>query len=176
MNVISLHQLKEQKQHQDSSWIDDPFDMKGVVIGENRVSHHKSNLDRHIHELVNGYAVYVADHYELTLDMLAEEEQSELLGLYIESIDREIEWACYGKDESINSNFLCEMLAMLKNNNKESRLKFAETIRKNLTEYYKNTINELLVIGCEFFLNAEMNEAGYRAEFDLEHGDVVWIR
>lgn len=172
MNALSLAYSNAQKQ---SSWIDDPFDMKGFT-GVKRVSDHQRNLDNYIQELVASYGIYCQDHYEIKLEMLTEEEQDELVHLYIESIDREIEWACYGNDESINSDFLCDMLSMLKCNDDESREKFAETTRRNLRCYYKDKLEDLLMTGCDIYYNAEMNEAGYRAEFDLDHGDVIWRR
>lgn len=126
---------------------------------------HQRNLSDYAEELVAHYAKFECDQYELSLDMVPEEEQNELLRLYIESIDREIEWACYGLDESINSDFLCDMLAMLKNNDEESRQKFAETTRKNLLTYYKNTLESLLATGCDIYYNADIHEVDYRDEY-----------
>jgi hypothetical protein len=168
MHALSLAYSNAQKQ---SSWIDDPFE--GFVTGVTPLSHQRT-LEDYIQELVSSRGVYRQDHYELSLNMLADDEQDELVRLYIESIDREIEWACYGLDESINSDFLCDMLSMLKNNDEESRQKFAQTTRKNLLSYYAKQLDELIVTGCDTYYNAEMNEAGYRAEFDLNHGDFQW--
>ncbi len=66
------------------------------------------------------------------------------------------------------------MLAMLKLNTKESREEFAETTRRNLLAYYKKTLEDLLQKGCELYFTNEMHEADYRADYDLENGDVVW--
>jgi len=133
---------------------------------------HEKRLLSYIEDLVRHYAEYACDQYELTLDMLPESQQNELVRLYIESIDREIEWACYGSDESINSDFLCSMLGMLKNNNHETRALFAETTQRNLLIFYKKTLGSLLTEGCETYLQNQMNEKDYHA--DYESGDVVW--
>jgi hypothetical protein len=106
--------------------------------------------------------------------MLPDDEQNELVRLYIESIDREIEWACYGADESINSDYLCAMLAMLKDDCIKTREHFAEVTRKNLLTYYKDSLECLLSGACESFLHNSMNEQGYYYERDMAHGDIHW--
>lgn len=173
MNKNSLAHSRAQNQQQ-SSWIDGPFLSGTHAFKGLKPMSHQRNLDDYIQELVSQRGKYCSDHYELTLSMLAEEEQDKLIHLYIESIDREIEWACYGTDESINSDFLCDMLSMLKLNTEESRQKFAETTRRNLLVYYQDTLNQLLTTGCDIYFTNEMNEAGYRPEYDQNNGDVVW--
>lgn len=173
MNRSSVAHNYVQNQQQ-PSWIDDPFELGTHAFKGLKPMSHKRNLEDYIQELVASYGIYCQDHYDLRLEMLTEEEQEELVSLYIESIDREIEWACYGADESINSDFLCDMLSMLKLNTPESREKFAETTRRNLRDYYKSVLEELLVTGCDTYFTNEMGEAGYRSDYDNEHGDVVW--
>ena len=172
MNVISLAHEYVQNQ-QESSWNDDPFDLKGTFAGAANMSHQR-NLNDYAESLVSQYGNYVGDQYELTLDMLPEDEQNELVRLYIESIDREIEWACYGADESINSDYLCAMLAMLKDDCKETREHYAEVTRKNLLTYYKKSLECLLNEACDSFLHNSMNEQGYYSGRDMDHGDLVW--
>lgn len=173
MNRQSVAHSYVQNQ-QPSSWIDDPFQLGTHAFKGLKPMSHKRNLDDFVQELVASYGIYCQDHYDLSLDMLTEEEQDSLVHLYIESIDREIEWACYGEDESINSDFLCAMLSMLKNNNEETRENFAVITRRNLLAYYKKSLEELLHEGCDLYFRNEMHEAGYRADYDQEHGDVVW--
>lgn len=173
MNFIKLAQDNVKNQHQKPSWIDDPFNL-GIVTGVSKVSDNQNNLNNYIQELVASYGEYTSDNCEIHLDMLTEEEQDELLRLYIESIDREIEYACYGDDDSINNDFLCAMLKMLQCNNDESRENFALITRKNLLSYYKNTLENLLDEGCNIYFNNEMNELGYSCKQDLEHGDFHW--
>lgn len=172
MNETSVtHSAVENQQ----SIHDDPFELGPHVFkGAANTMSHEANLDDFVQRLVSLNGKYCFDHFELTLDMLADSEQDELVRLYIESIDREIEWACYGTDETINSDFLCDLLAMLKRNTVESRLKFAETTRRNLLAYYKNTLEDLLVMGCGIYFNGEMTEAGYRSSYDDDNGEVVW--
>jgi len=172
MNVISLAHARAQ--NQETSWSDDPFDLKGFVTGVTKVSSHERNLRDYALDLVGSYAKFKDDQYELTLDMLSSPYQLEFAALYIESIDREIEWACYGDDQTLNSDFLCALLAMLKDSNPKTRLKFAQVTTVNVLKYYKDTLQEILDNACEEFYNNEMHEAGYRCEQDMEHGDVVW--
>ncbi len=149
MNQTSLAHYNTKKQIE-SSWIDDPFDMKGLVTGVTPLSHER-NLNDYALELVSHYADYSCGQYNLTLDMLPDDEKNELARLYIESIDREIEWACYGTDESINSDFLCAMLSMLKNDCDETRENFSDTTRKNLIIYYTKQLEEVLTSACDQF-------------------------
>lgn len=153
----------------------DPFGLGSTVKGLANVNH-KKNLSNYAEELVSQYAKYSRDQYELSLEMVPEEEQNEFIRLYIESIDREIEWACYGTDDSINSDFLCALLSMLKNDCKDTRENFASVTRKNVLVYYKNSLEEILNIACEDFLHNSMNEQGYGAQRDMEHGDIIWSK
>lgn len=176
MNVISLAHARAQNQHQEPSWSDDPFDLRGFVTGVTKVSDHQRNLNEFALDMVSSYAKFKHDHYELTLDMLTSPYQLEFARLYIESIDREIEWACYGDDQSINSDFLCALLSMLKDSNQKTRAKFAQVTTVNILKYYKDTFNDILEKACEDFYNNAMHQAGYRCEQDMEHGDFVWRR
>jgi hypothetical protein len=174
MNVVSLAQNRAQKQIK-ASWIDDPFDLKGAVTGVTNMNPQR-NLSNYAEELVAQYAKYTHGQYDLILSDLPEEEQNQLASAYIESIDREIEWACYGEDESINSDFLCALLCMLKDDCNETREHFAEVTRKNILTYYKKQLQETLDDACTSYLNNTMNEQGYYSEQDMEHGDLVWRR
>lgn len=159
---------------QPSSWIDDPFQLGTDAFKGLKPMSHQRNLDDYIQELVACYGKRHSDHYELDLDKLSSPYQLELASLYIESIDREIEWACYGADESINSEFLCALLSMLKDSTPKTRLNFAQVTTRNVLIYYKDTLKKLLDEGCDLYFNNEMHEAGYRADYDREHGDIVW--
>lgn len=172
MNALSLAYSNAQKQQ---SWIDDPFDLKGLVTGVTPVSHQRS-LEDYAMELVSNFAKYHDDHYELDLDMLPTSYKLELTRRYIESIEREIEWACYGEDQTINSEFLCAMLAMLKDSNPQTRMNFAQVTTRNLLEYYKEPLQDLINIACNELFCAEMHEAGFRGSRDVEHGDFVWSK
>ncbi len=172
MNVISLAHKLVQNQQQKTSWNDDPFDLKGMFDG---MSNNKSiTITDFAENLASQYAKYTNDQYELTLDMLPEDEQNEFAQIYIESIDRDIEWACYGEDQSINSDFLCALLAMLKDDCTETRQNFAEVTRKNILTYYAETLNQLLITACDTYLNNAMNEQGYYIKQDVTHGDMLW--
>lgn len=172
MNALSVAYTRAQNQEQETSWIDDPFGL-GDVTGVTPLNNQR-NINDYAEELVATYAKYDGDQYELSLEMLPDHEQNELVRLYIESIDREIEWACYGDDESLNSSFLCAMLAMLKDDCEETRQAFSETTRKNLLIYYKDSLTDLLDTACDTYHHAIMNEQGLFARYDDEHGDIVW--
>jgi len=173
MNALSLAYFNTQKQ---TSWNDDPFGFNGLVTGVTKISDHQRNLNDYLQELVYSYGKHVGDNYELDLDKLSSPCQLELARLYIESIDRDIEWACYGEDQTLNSDFLCAMLAMFKDSNPKTRAKFAQVTTVIVLKYYHQTLQDLIDTACQDYFCNEMNEAGYRAEQDMDHGDIVWRR
>lgn len=175
MNVLSLTHSYAQNQPTKTSWIDDPFDLKGFVTGVTKVSHER-NLSDYAQELVASYAKFSGDQYQLELDKLSSPCQLELARLYIEFIDREIEWACYGEDQTLNSDFLCALLQLLKDNTPQTRDNFAQVTMRNILIYYKDTLQEILNSACTNYYCNEMHEAGYHTEQDLDHGDVLWRR
>jgi len=171
MNKNSLSHNDIQNQYE-SSWIDDSPSLNAIK-GLRGMPKHRQ-LSDYAEGLVNEYAEYSHGQYELFLDMLPDDIQNELARLYIESIDREIEWACYGLDSSINSDFLCSMLTMLQNDNEATRAKFSEITRKNILSYYRQNLDSILMSACDSFLQMNMNENGYHAHQDMEHGDITW--
>ena len=173
MNNLSVAHSYVQNQ-QPSSWIDDPFQLGTHAFKGLKTMSHQRNLDDYIQELVASYGKHCSDSYELDLDKLSSPCQLELAQLYIESIDREIEWACYGDDQTLNSEFLCALLAMLKDSTPKTRLNFAQVTTRNVLIYYKETLQNLLNEGCDLYFTNEMHEAGYRADYDRDNGDVIW--
>jgi len=164
-------------QKQQSSWIDDPFQLGTFAVkGVTKMRSHKQNLASYAEELIANYAKFINEQYELTLDMLPEDEHNELVRLYVESIDREIEYACYGSDESINSSYLCALLAMLKNDCPETRDTFAEVTRKNMLTYYELSLQEMLDEAAISYHHMINNEQGLYAQQDQDTGEVYWGR
>jgi len=170
MNKLSLAYSNTKNQ---SSWNDDPFGIKGFVTGVTPLSHQRS-LEDYAQELVASYGEFIGNQYEISLEKLSSPYQLELARLYIESIDREIEWACYGEDQTLNSDFLCAMLAMLKDSTPKTRSNFAQVTTRNILIYYKDTLQEILDTACHHYYCNEMNEAGYHSEQNIEHGDYHW--
>jgi hypothetical protein len=167
MNEHSLAHTYAQKQD-NPSWNDDPFNLKGFFT-RTVIVNHERNLYEFSQSLVNQYGKYLIDHYELTLDMIPEYEQNELARLYIETLDREIEWACYGDDESINSDFLCALLSMLKSDTKEARENFAEITRKNILVYYRLSLEKILSNAAEDYSNYIVNGNSYHSYQDDDY-------
>lgn len=174
MNVISLQQSRAKKQT-NASWSDDPFNLKGAFKGVNNVNH-KRNLESYAQELVANYGKFIDNDYVLSLNELPEDEQNELARLFIESTDREVNECVYGDDFTINSDFTCALLALLKDDCKKTRDNFAATTLKNIIVYYKDSLEDTLIEACHDLHCNEMNEAGYHQHQDLEHGDYYWSK
>lgn len=159
------------------SWIDDPFDLKGFNFCQGvTVKSHSEQLREYAQELVATRATYQDDQYYLDLDKLDEDEQSELARLYIEFTNRETNECIYGDDFTLNSEFNCALLRMLKDNSRDNINDFAETVRRNVLVYYKDSLNEVLDEACDDYLHAQMNEQGLYAKQDLESGEIFWGR
>ncbi len=162
-------------QHHKSSWIDDPFELKFSVTGVTNMSHEK-RLSAYAEELVSTYASYSDYEYTLSIDTVPEDEQAEFARLYIEVYGRETTECVHGGDLSKESNYTCALLNMLKNDCKETRELFAEVTKKNIINYYKECMDELLVESCLNKTHAVNNENNMYSYIDMEHGDVVWSR
>jgi hypothetical protein len=167
MNKISLSHNNIQNQ-QDSSWNDDPFDLKGAFAGVANMNH-TTNLRDYAEALVANYAKYVDDQYELFLSNLPGDEQNEVARLFIEASDREVNECVYGNDFSIESDYTCALLAMLRDDCVDTRENFAQVTRKNILTYYHKSIQDVLDTACNSYFHLVNNESSNHAHYDLEH-------
>ena len=170
MNNISLAQAITKNQ---PSWNDDPFELNGEFAGVASLSNEKK-LSNFTEELVSHYAKWNSDQYELSLDMLPEFEKNELVRLYIEYTNRDTSECIYGNDFSIDNDYTCALLAMLKDDNKETRDAFAQITRKNIIAYYLNDLQKCLDDACHDCLESSMNDTGYYYGQDMHSGDMEW--
>ena len=159
------------------SWIDDPFDLKGAFScqGVTMISY-EQQLRYYTHELVALRAKYESEEYYLDLSMLDDEEKTELARIYIETTDREINECIFGDDFTINSDFTCALLTLLKSDTQENRDHFAYITRKNILTYYQDQLNETLHTACHDYMSAQMNEQGFYAHQDMETGEYRWSK
>lgn len=175
MNERSLAYNYVQNQQQ-SSRTGELFQIGTYAVNGLGTMSHKINLSHYAESLVSKHATFDHGEYYLHLGMLSDEEQNELVRLYLEFTDRETAECVYGDDFTINSSFTCALLAMLQNDCKETRDNFAEVTRNNTLVYYTESLNELLSAACDNFLHLQMNQEGYYAQQDMEHGDISWGR
>lgn len=172
MNKISLSETINKNQ---PSWNDDPFDLKGEFDGVMTLSHEK-NLFNFLDELVAHYAKYDTDRYELTLDMLPEFQKNELARLYIEYTDRDLTECVNGNDLSIDNEYTCAVLRVLKEDSQKNRDALSSIIRTNIISYYSESLQDLIDSSCEEYTHHVMNENGYYSRHDRDHGDLVWSK
>jgi hypothetical protein len=174
MTTSSLEQSINKNQ-QKSSWIDDPFDMKGTVIGLTPMSNeHKLNF--FAQELVGEYGSYNFDSCTIKLSDIPEHEQNNLVRLYVDFKGRELTECVNGQDFSIENEYSCALLSMLENDCKNTREHFAEVTRKNILSYYSKSLQELLDTAANNYLCDLNNEAGYFYEQDRDTGEVSWSK
>lgn len=155
-----------------TSWNDDPFNLKGAFAGVANMNHEK-NLTDYAEKLVAHYAKFENNQFELHLDMLPEEEQNELARLYIEANGRELTECVNGNDFTIENDYTCALLAMLKNNNAETQAAFADITRKNILIYYKDSLNDVIALACDTQFQNLLNEESYCAHLDSEPGYIA---
>lgn len=174
MNRKSLAYSNVQNQQQ-SSWNDDPFDFECAVKGMNPMDS-KHNLSDYAQELVCQYGDYDGDQYHLPLSNLPDDEQNELVRLYMESTNRETSECVYGDDFTINSSYTCALLAMLKDDCKETRDAFAEVTRNNIILYYTQSLQHVLDYACyELLCNINYVNA-LQQQQDLNNGEIYWSK
>lgn len=174
MNKQSLQHRPIENQQQ-SSWTDDPFELKGAFKGLTVVTNAR-NLTEYAQELAYDYGKYVDGYYALDLNSIASPYQLELARLYIESIDRDIENACFGEDQTLNSDFLCSMLAMLKDSTPKTRANFAQVTTRNILAYYKEPLQYVLDEACHDLLCNMQSEIGQHSYQDKDSGEIFWSK
>jgi hypothetical protein len=153
----------------------DKFDKLNThyVKGLTNVNHQK-NLDHYARDLVVSYSRYDSDGYNLFLDDLTDSDKFELARLYIECNDRDIGECVHGNDLSIDNDYTCALLAMLKDDCATTRQRFAQITQKNIILYYKKSLQNILDLACDSYLLDINNENGFYSRIDDEHGDVIW--
>lgn len=171
MNERSLSQ--SYIKNQQSSWIDDPFEVKGAFTGVKTLSHER-NLSNYAEELVATFAIYDHEIYTLSLSDLPEGIQNELARLYIEHTGRDIGECVYGDDFSIENPYTCALLAMLKDDSPTNRNNFAQITRRNIIAYYHNVLQEVIDEACNFYIHSMNEEAGFHARQCMDSGEVYW--
>lgn len=162
-------------QNQYSSWNDDPFELNGAVKGVTSLSNSR-NLYFYAEELVSTYAKFDGECYNITFSDLPDYAKNELSRLYMEFTDRDTGECVHGEDLSIDNDYTCALLSMLKNDCHETRQAFAEITRKNIISYYESSLQKLLDGSCHDYLHNQNNEIGYFSHQSQETGDVVWSR
>ena len=175
MNSRSLAHNYTQNQ-QPSSWIDDPFQLGAHIINGLKPMDNQQNLSTYAEELVYQFGKYQDDQYSLNLFDLSEYDQNELARLYMETTDRETGECVHGNDFSIDNDYTCALLAMLKNNCLETQTTFAEITRKNIITYYAKSLQTVLDDACNDLQCHFNEEQGFSQQQDRESGEVFWGR
>lgn len=161
------------KKQQESSWIDDPFSVRGTAMGF-ALMNNEQKLNCFAQELVAEYGKYDYDSCKINLSDIPPDEQNKLVSLYIDYTGRELTECVNGHDFSIDNNYSCALLSMLNNNCKETRDDFAETTRKNIISYYSKSLQEVLDTASQNYLCDINTEAGYFYEQDRNTGEIHW--
>lgn len=143
-------------------------------VGKGLSMHQKRTLELYAEELVAHHAQYDADGYTLLLSDISDDEQNELARLYIDYTDRNLCECVNGDDLSIDNDYTCALLSMLKDNCLETRERFAQITCKNIITYYKRQLQDILNDACESYLHNINNENGLYSHVDMDHGDVMY--
>lgn len=145
MNKSSLAHSDVENQR---SWIDEAFSYTPYPTKGAPVLSHKRALANYAEVLVYQFGTYFNKEYTLFLDDLCESDQNELVRLFMEATDRETNECVHGNDFSIDNDYTCALLAMLKDNCVDTREHFAEVTRKNIITYYSKSLQEVIDEAC----------------------------
>ena len=135
-----------------------------------------NKLNNYAQELVQHYGTYDGEGYFILLGNVPSHEQGKLANLYLESIDRETTECVHGKDFSIDNDYTCALLKLLKEDSQENRENFAITTRNNVIAYFKNNLQKILDSACEDHLHSIKNEQGYYLRTRPDNGEIYWGR
>ena len=153
MNDNSLDQ-KNIKNQTISSMNDDPFNLINTVFEGLKPMRQAKNIFDYAQELVYEHGEFTQDSYSVLLKDIPKDDKHELVRLYIESLDRDIEDALFGGDTSINNLLICALLSLLKNDNDFNRNHFVNVALNNVIRYYAHDLQRLLdEAGNDLFLN-----------------------
>lgn len=174
MNNRSLSHSYVQNQ-QKSSWNDDPFDLPRSFAGVANMSH-EQQLSDYAQELSYNYGKFDGTNYTLFVSDIPEDEKYELVRLYMEFTDRETGECVHGNDFSIDNNYTCALLALLKEDCQETRDTFADVTRKNIAIYYEKSLQAVIDQACYDLINNLNNEAGYYSQQCRDSGEITWCK
>ena len=156
--------------------IDDPFDFDSNTFQGLKLVSPTRNLSDYAQELVYNHGIYDGEFYNLSFKKLHEDEQAELVRLFMESTDRDTSECVHGDDFSIENDYTCALLALLKNDCQETRDTFADVTRKNVIKYYSKTLQDVLNDASNDLLCSLNDEQGLLSYQDKDSGDVCWRR
>lgn len=158
--------------NQEQSRNDCPFDLPWSSQGVTSLSVER-DLHLYAQELVEQYGRFDGECYNVTFDQLSDHDQSTLLAKYFEFNDRDTE-CVNGNDFSVDNDYSCALLKMLKDNTQENQANFATTVHRNITTYYQKSIQKVLDDACNDYLHNVNNEAGLFACIDRDSGEIDW--
>ena len=136
---------------------------------------HKRNLSKYAESLVANYAKYDGPSYSLFLYNIPEDDRNQFVYYYLESIDRDITECVYGNDFTVNSEYACAFMLLMKNNTVENRKRLTNIIRRNTIEYFSSSLQEILNQACTDYLEMEMYENDIRQLSYEDNGEMYWV-
>lgn len=112
------------------------------------------------------------DEYEtLRLWDLNEMDQRKLSALFME-------WKRSHLDPLLESNqsmsVVEHLIALLKNDNRDNQIDFAEKCMDVVTSYYEEEMDELVGYRCQRIIQERHEEAGYERRYHRDNGEMYW--
>lgn len=173
MNTNSVI-YKYVKKQLGSSWNDDPFGVETKAVkGLTNMSNEK-RLSNFVDDLVGQYSKFDGENYTLSLSNIPEDEQGELVSLYMDYTDRETSECVHGQLIAIDNSYTCALLNLLRDDSRENQENFAEITRKNTIIYYSQVLQEIIDEACHSFHMNINNENGYYSYQDSNHDEIHW--
>lgn len=124
-------------------------------------------LNRYIHELITSYGKFTGDTYQLSMASLHDDEQGELVALYLEAND-------YDPLEClVNGELSTLIFAMMKSDTPDTREDFSKAVKKEILKYYSESIQNIIDDCCNDYLHESFNAKGLYAKRSST-GDLYW--
>lgn len=126
-------------------------------------------------DLVSSYAKWDGDGYYLDWNRIPEDEQGEFIAIMTDLDGKDFSPICEN-EESFRDDILAKIVLMLKRDDMEAKLDFAECVKKATRKYFEERAIEYLDDLTNEYTHEELADRGLCLRQDRDHGDFVVCR
>ncbi len=123
-------------------------------------------------EIVNENAEWDGEGYTVDWYKLHQTEQHKLIALMVERDGKDF-LAIGENDEKYRDDILSKLLHMVKADNMQSDISFAECVKKAVSHYYEDEALELIDKLSGYYTHETLRDQGLRLTQDPYHGDFI---
>lgn len=135
-------------------------------------SYHSKVLIPFVDRLIRNKCHQDENGYQLTLNELDDHEKEQFAAHLLENDDRDI-FSIYENEKY--DDIVSSLIVMLKKDNLDNRLDFAESIRDNVTKYYEDRMSDLIKERLSIVEADDYHFIGY-IKRERDNGEHYWAR